>query len=375
MTGRPVFLHLIDELRMGGAQTHLHTILREDLKTSQFQHLVVSLFGEGVVADSLRELGVEVIILDLAGAITRHEYFSVQEQLYQLILQKKPVIVEAHLTYSRLLGLFAAWRAGVSKRIGFEQGDIYFNSWKWRLANFIGQFFAKKIIACSEALKFWVQKTHFVSSQRIAVFYNCVDPLLFKPSLVPTITRTSLNISPEAFVFCAVGTLGKGVNKRLDICIQALAQISKLHPETQLLICGDGPQRPELEELTKKLDLSHRVKFLGFRKDVPDVMAMSNAFCHAAPFEPFGIVCIEAMLLGLPVIIPDSGGITEIVEHGVTGLKYEALHSTDFSSKMSALISNPELAKKMSQAGRERVLNTMTVEKYVHDLRKLYEVV
>jgi glycosyltransferase involved in cell wall biosynthesis len=374
LVGSPVFFHLIDELKTGGAQTHLNTILREWKKQAHFRHVVVSLFNDGPVGDMIRAQGFEVIVLDLSDAVRSHRYWQAQNEIFQLIKKWNPQIVEAHLTYSRLLGLFAAWRAGITQRFAFEQGDIYFNSPKWRVANFIGQFFAKKIIVCSNTLGDWCKKTHGTLQSKLAPLYNCVDPSTFKPSANPEMTRSYLGISEEAFVFCAVGTLGKGVNKRMDICIEALAETIKEYPQTYLLIAGDGAQRADLEKLTENLGISKNVKFLGMRKDVPDVMNISDAFCHAAPFEPFGIVCIEAMLLKKPVIVPNAGGISEIVDHGHTGLKYEVLNSKDLSKSMKVLASNKENAKKMAELGYQMVQEKMLVTKYVKDLRELYGV-
>lgn len=374
MDSTPIILHMIDELKMGGAQTHLNTLLREWLRRPQFRHIVVSLFGDGVVGDSIRESGIEVLVLDLSGAVTAGRFWFAQDQIYQLIRKYNPQIVESHLTYSRLLGLFAAWRARVPTRIGFEQGDIYFNSWKWRMANFMGQVFAHKIIVCSHALGKWVHQTHKVFWSRLEVVYNCVDPLAFRKSANPLISRRELEISDESFVFCAVGTLGKGVNKRMDICIQALAALPKEFLDSYILICGDGPQRAELEKLAMNLTISNRVKFLGLRKDVPDVMGISDAFCHAAPFEPFGIVCIEAMLMELPVIIPDAGGITEIVDRDRTGLKYEVLNSPDLMKQMECLIGDREKAKAIGRRGQQMVLEKMTVEKCLAKLKQIYKI-
>lgn len=370
----PVFLHLIDELRMGGAQTHLNTILREWKKQAKYRHVVVSLFNDGLVGEMIQSQGIEVQILDISNLVRHGRYWAAQDVILKKIKELDPEIVEAHLTFSRLLGLFAAWRAGISKRFAFEQGDIYFKSFKWRVANFIGQFFAQKIIVCSDTLGDWCKKTHKILSSKLVTFYNCVDPGAFKPALSTTLTRESLNIPENAFVFCAVGTLGKGVNKRMDICIEALAVLSKKFPNTFLLIAGDGELRPALEKQAADLGLSTQVKFLGMRKDIPDVMKISNAFCHAAPFEPFGIVCIEAMLLNLPVIIPDAGGIKEIVNNGQTGLKYEVLNSKSLAKKMELLVADKEMADRLAQNAYNMIQNKMLVHTYVENLRKLYGV-
>src|SRR5277367_6110225 len=135
-------VHVIDELRTGGAQTHLITMLREAIKYPGIEHHVVSLFGDGELSGEIRDLGIPVHILDLRPRLRRRRFLAAAGQLETLFVKLQPDLVEAHLTWSRLLALFAAWRADVPLRIGFEQGDLYMNSWKFRVANFFAQSLA-----------------------------------------------------------------------------------------------------------------------------------------------------------------------------------------------------------------------------------------
>ena len=133
-------------------------------------------------------------------------------------LAYRPDLVEPHLTWSRLLGLFAAWQAGVPRRIGFEQGDIYLDSWKFRAANFVGQHFAHRVVVCSRALADWNRRVHGISRGRLAVFHNCVDLARLRPSVDHQVVGT-LALPAHSTLFAMVGTLGRGVNKRTDIGI------------------------------------------------------------------------------------------------------------------------------------------------------------
>jgi glycosyltransferase involved in cell wall biosynthesis len=159
----------------------------------------------------------------------------------------------------------------------------------------------------------------------------------------------------------------------MDINIKAIRQARRRGADVGLLICGDGEQRKELEELTAKLSLEPYVSFLGMRDDVPDVMKGCNAFCHAAPFEPFGIVCIEAMATGLPVIIPDTGGMKEAVISSENGFIYKSLDEKEMSEKMIDLAAiGSEERKRMGKKNRQRVLEHFTVEQYVKKLYQIY---
>jgi glycosyltransferase involved in cell wall biosynthesis len=277
--------------------------------------------------------------------------------------------VEAHLTWSRFLALFAAWRCGVPKRIGFEQGDLYMNSWKFRVANFILQSLAHRIVVCSEALGQWAHSTHGIFRSKLLVLHNCVDLTRFRPE--GSATR-DIGFRAGETVFAAVGTLGRGVNKRMDVCIRALAAARRAGANVALVICGDGEQRQELEQLAGALGVSQHVKFLGTRSDVPAVLRGCNAFCHAAPWEPFGIVAIEAMAMGIPIIVPDSGGIREILGTGEGGMLYPALDHEALARAMVDLASDPRLRKSMGAAAREVVEQQFSVQRYIARLYDAY---
>jgi len=364
-----IHIHVIDELRTGGAQTHLVTMLREAVMFPGIEHHVVCLFGEGELSGEIRSLGIQVHVLDLRPHFRKRKFLAASSELQNLIETLRPDLVEAHLTWSRFIALFAAWKANVPLRIGFEQGDVYMNSWKFRGANFIAQVFAHRVVVCSEALGDWVQRTHRVSRSKLLVLHNCVDLARFSPNG----PKASDIVFPEGtIVFCAVGTLGRGINKRVDICIRALEAARSAGAKVGLVICGDGEQRPELQDLAVSLGVASHLKFLGNRSDVASVLRACDVFCHAAPWEPFGIVALEAMAVGLPIVVPNAGGIREILDSGEGGLLYPALNDRALGQAMVMLAHNSALRKSMKAAGRRIVEERFSVQRYLSDLYRAY---
>jgi len=372
-TPRPLIVHIIDELKVGGAQTHLVTMLR-GASRFPFAHRVVSLFGDGPIGDTLRRDGFEVDVLDLRAELAGRRFLGAADAIRSVLREHHPDVVEAHLTWSRLLGLYAAWREGVRRRIGFEQGDVYLDSWKFRAANRVGQVFADRIVVCSEALADWNAKVNGFSRRRMAVMHNCVDPCRFTPSAGAAGSAAGFGLPEGSTVFCAVGTLGRGVNKRVDVAVRGLAAARASGAGVALVVCGDGDQRGELEALAWSLGVGPVVRFLGMRDDVPGVMAACNAFCHAAPFEPFGIVAIEAMAAGLPVVVPAAGGVREAVDDGTTGLLYPALDHLALAGAMARLHDNPALRDSLGRAARKAVEARFGVQGYLTRLYGLYGV-
>jgi glycosyltransferase involved in cell wall biosynthesis len=364
-------VHVIDELRTGGAQTHLVTMLREAVNYHGIEHHVVALFGDGELSQEIRELGIQVHILDLRPCLRKRAFLTAIAELQTLLESLRPDLVEAHLTWSRFVALFAAWRAGVPLRIGFEQGDLYMNSWKFRAANFFAQSLAHRIVVCSKAMADWAHCTHGISRSRLLVMHNCVDLARFSKNGP---RAQDIGFHKDTTVFCAVGTLGRGVNKRVDVCIRALATARSAGAKAALVICGDGEQRSELEELVHSLGIASHVLFLGNRSDVAQVLRACHVFCHAAPFEPFGIVAIEAMAVGLPIVVPNSGGIRETVEHGVNGLLYPALNHQTLGRVMVTFTKEPALRETMGMASRKMVEERFSVQQYLSKLYQAYGV-
>ena len=368
---QPLIYHLIDEFRVGGAQTHLVTILADAQRRFPYRHRVGGLFEEGPIADDLRALGIEVDVFDLRAAFQARRYDRILATLSRRFRELRPDLVEAHLSWSRLLGLPAAAIARVPRRIGFEQGDIYMASRPMRVANFVGQVAAQEVIVCSDALKQWVRETHRTSERRLEVFHNCVDVKRFVPrdSASP---RAAFSLPDGAVRFVTVGTLGRGVNKRVDVSIRATAIAAAAGAHVGLVVVGDGEQRAELEQLAATLGISDRVHFLGMRSDVPAVIASCDVFVHAAPFEPFGIVCIEAMACGLPVIVPDKGGISEAVREGETGFIYATLDADALARAMIKLANEPAVLTAVGAAALADVRARFAVEAYNDRLYGLY---
>ena len=369
MTRTMLHIHVIDEMKIGGAQTHLITMLRQVTHRYDINHRVVVLFGEGELSGQIRDLGIPLDVLDLRPFLKHYRCLSAVRELQRLFDKWRPDLVEAHLTWSRLLALYAARLSGVPRRIGFEQGDLYLNSWKFRTANFLLQSCAQHIVVCSHALAEWAHRTHGISNSRLRVMHNCVDLARFRQTgtLAP-----SFNFIGKPTIFATVGTLGQGVNKRVDISIRALASARSAGANVALVVCGDGDQRSELEALAAELNLTSHVKFLGTCSDVPSVLRCCNAFCHAAPWEPFGIVAIEAMAIGLPVILPKSGGIQEILQSEEGGLLYETLNHEALAQAMLQLASHPQMRREMGSAGRRVVEQQFSADRYMQRLYEIY---
>jgi glycosyltransferase involved in cell wall biosynthesis len=157
------------------------------------------------------------------------------------------------------------------------------------------------------------------------------------------------------------GLVGRLVDwKGPDCFIKAAAAVVKDLPDARFLLVGDaifGEKSfvDELKEMCSELGVADKVIFTGFRDDISAIMRSIDLLVHASTLpEPFGMVLIEAMAERRPVVATRAGGVLEIVDDGVTGILVPPRDSTAMARAMAALLSAPDTARAMGEAGLER---------------------
>lgn len=151
-----------------------------------------------------------------------------------------------------------------------------------------------------------------------------------------------------------VGGLSKV--KGIDTLLNAVPIIRKKILNLCLYIAGSGPEENKLKELVKELNIEENVNFLGYVSEIEKYSYYKSADVCVFPsiYEPFGIVLLEAMACGKPVVASNVGGIPFVVEEGKTGLLFESGNIEDLADKIMTILENEKLREKMGEAGRER---------------------
>ena len=167
--------------------------------------------------------------------------------------------------------------------------------------------------------------------------------------------------------------------KGQHIFLEAAALVHKQFPEVRFQIIGSAmfgeeEYEAEVRQLCRTLELSECVEFMGFRKDVPALIAQLDVLVHASTIgEPFGQVVVEGMVAGKPVVATNGGGVPEIVQDGVTGWLVPMGESVPMAEAIARLLSDPESAAAMGAAGRQRVLEHFTIELTARRVQEVYD--
>lgn len=228
---------------------------------------------------------------------------------------------------------------------------------------------AEKVICCSNYMESEIQELFGVELEKIKIIPNGVDPDLF----VPLPENPSIDISPDDEVVFFLGRLvpEKGVGQ----LISSFPQVIEKVPQAKLYIGGRGPQQAELEKLIKKLEIKNKVVFTGFIRERERNYVYNQAKVAVFPsfYEPFGIVALEAMATQTPVIVGDVGGLAEIVEDRVTGLKIDPSNNESLSNAIIEVLTNHDLAEQLKNNANQMVKTVYSWDTIAASTAEVYE--
>jgi glycosyltransferase involved in cell wall biosynthesis len=211
-----------------------------------------------------------------------------------------------------------------------------------------------------------------VRAERVRVIHSGVEPPAALPgSAGRAAARQRFGIG-DALAIGVVAALER--RKGHDVLFRALARLAEGGGlRFRCLVCGDGSERASLERLARELGIARSVGFLGEQRQVADVLAALDVFVLPSRHEGLGVAILEAMAMGLPVVASAVGGIPEAVASGRTGILVPAEDPDALAAAIFALGRDPEHARRMGSAGRERVIAEFSIEAMTSRYERLYE--
>jgi glycosyltransferase involved in cell wall biosynthesis len=204
------------------------------------------------------------------------------------------------------------------------------------------------------------------SARRIEVIENGIELERYGSTPDRTAMRRSLGLDPNRRYIATVARFHPV--KDHATLLAGFQRVATARADVDLLLVGDGPLRGELEEQTRRLDIAHRVRFLGVRSDIPAILKAVDLFALTSVSEAASLTILEAMASCLPVVVTEVGGNPEMVRHGVDGLLVGRGNAEAAGAALLRLLDDPSAAAGMGAAGRARVEEryqlTQTVDKY-----------
>ncbi len=190
-----------------------------------------------------------------------------------------------------------------------------------------------------------------------------------KPQRERSATRDALGIEAEAPLLLTVArfTAQKG---HADL-LRAMREVIGWFPEVRLLLVGEGPDRSAAERMAGEFGIEDHIRFLGARRDVPDLLAASDIFVLPSHFEGLPLVVLEAMAMGLPVVASRIGGVVEAL-----GAEYpwlpEAGAPIELAARIEEVLAHPRRARAIGRANRARFEAQFTAHRMARETAAIY---
>ena len=359
-------LYIIGRLAVGGTERQLLELVTR-LDTERYNPKVCCLSEGGKLVENLKKNIKSYVI-------KRKSSFDISRlyRLYKLIKMEQPHIVHTFLFNANTYGRLAAKLAGVPIIISSER-DLGFNLSQFdRIINRLLSKWSNKIVANSKSVADRVVKEDKINDDKVTYIYNGIDVQSFVTHVDSSQKKEQLGIPPENKVVTVVANMYYPI-KGHSYFIHAASKIIRVMPDTTFILVGDGTLKESFIRLSKKLNVFKNMLFLGFRPDIPELLAITDIAVLPSLSEGFPNVVLEAMAAGKPVVASAVGGILEIVLNNETGFLIPPADSDALAEKIITLLQDEALCTVMGIAGYQRVAALFSIDQMVRNTECLYE--
>ena len=362
----------IDTLAQGGAEQSTLETIRNFSKS--VEPIVVYFYSNHRLKDAFEQINCKLIFLDISG---KYNFYTAIKALIKLLQIEKPDIVVSTLYRSSIISRFACLFINIPL-VGTFVSDSYIEERKtlfkglkrvyyysiWAL-DCITANIPNGYISNSESIAKTNSKSLLIPIDKVNVVYRGRDSSLFSNWIKPSDTNS--------FIISAVGRLVD--LKWYPLLIQAVFNLRNKYPNLKVIIYGEGPERKNLENLINELGIESMIKLAGNQFFAWKNLYNSNAYINTSIYEGFSGALVEAMMVGLPMIVSDISMNMEAVTHNETAIVFESNNVNDLTLAISNTIENYDRACELGKAAREKAIEyfdiKVVVKKYEETLRKI----
>ena len=357
-------LHLHKLMGVSGSEGHLLALLpalRERGIDARFLGLDVSGSDAPRFYDALDELGVPHRSVRCGPDVSPR----LARDVIRAVRAERPDLVHTHLVHADVYGAVAARSLGIPV-VSTRHNDDRYLLGPFRYVDRAFARPARRLIAISDAVRRFLERAGHDPAKLVTVHYG-LDEL---PSAPSDPTPAAAGIAAEAPLALAVGRLI--AQKDHATLLRAFARVRAEVSEARLAILGAGPLEAETRRLAAELDLGDAVVLPG-RTDIRDWLERADVFVHTSRWEGFGIVLLEAMLAGLPVVATRVSAVPEVVADGDTGVLLEPGDVDGLAAALQALLTDRERARALGEAGRRRAREEFSVARMAERTQAVYD--
>ena len=367
-------LHIISGLDVGGAETFLLRLI-PSLQRAGLRSSVIYLSGEGRLAADYRKAGVEVCSCRLDRGVK-----SIVG-LYKLVMtvrSQNPDVMQTWMYHADFFGCVVGWLLKKPVFWGVRQSNLNRQVNKGRtlfvvwLCSFLSRYRPEKIIYNANSARLAHEKVGYDSSKS-EVIHNGIDCEKFiAVTDAGNSIREKLDIPTDALL---IGHIARyDLQKDHAGFLEAIKMVKEKFPKVHVLLACEGVTWAN-QELFSGFDHTEDETWLhplGYRTDIPDLIASLDLFCSSSRGESFPNAVLEAMALGTPCVVTNVGDVTELV--GEFGIVVKPETPRELAAGCNKLLSQPpEFRRRLGEGARQRVLDYFSLETSAVQFVELYE--
>jgi len=318
------------------------------------------------LGDKLEKMNLPVERIQMRGELD----FLAIPQIIKVMAQKNFDLVNAHRPTAHMLAWIASILKGiptfiVTRRVALPIRNPLSAKLKYT-------FKVSKIIAVSQSVR-QVLINSGVPPARIEVIYSGTDLERFSPLRIDGASfRQALGLDPSLPLVGAIGNHSPQNLRGYNYFLRAAAEVIKAVPHARFIVVGEGTSCKELLTLSKNMGLANHLLFLGFRENVPELLAAIDLLVSAALTDGFSGVIREAMAMKKPVVATQVDGNRELIQDGINGLLVPPADANALAEKIIYLLKHRDLALDMGSKGRSVVERSFSVQQMVENTERLY---
>jgi glycosyltransferase involved in cell wall biosynthesis len=358
-------LFVINVLTRGGAEVQLVRLAR-GMQSRGWHVTVVSMIEPEALVEPFTEAGIQVLCLGMKPGLPNPMAIL---RLRRIIVDLKPDVVHSHILHAnvltRITRMIARFPVLISTAHNIRESGKRLES-LYRYTDSLADLTTN----VSQAGVDRYISTALAPASRIRFIPNGLDLTRFRPdSQTRTRMRDELKVANH-FIWLAIGRFEDA--KDYPNLIRAFSKLAAR--DAQLLIVGCGSKESELKAAAAASPAAGKIRFLGVRDDVPDVMTAADGYVMSSAWEGMPLVLQEASAVGLPVVATDVGGNREVVLDGVSGLLVPSQDSDHLAAAMEKVMDMPEPARTaMGLRGRQHVLTHYSMDHILDLWESIYQ--
>jgi glycosyltransferase involved in cell wall biosynthesis len=350
-------LHIITGLEVGGAETNLARIL--PCLEKEFENRVCCLIGRGPKGKILESNNIPVYYLDVKNIF---DFWNprVIFNFRKIVKEFHPDIIETYLIHSDIFGRIWGRIFGVKKILCSHRGSLLQWQWLFRIDKMTSFLVTKYIFQTPSAQK-EISKKLGISIGRTISIPNVIDLKDFEFDINKNKKGKELGIKEGNINIVSVSNLRKG--KGHQYLIEAFNNVyCQGYKNINLIIVGDGDQRPVLQNQADTCEAKDNIYLLGKRSDVLEILKISDIFILATFYEGMSTAVMEAMATGLSIITTDIDVNKDLIKDGHSGILVPVADSQAICDNIIRLLNNPEERKRLGENSLVEIKNNYSLE-------------